>query len=56
MREGRLPDFMGDGPPLEHFGHLNYLWGNIPALDVLNVEGNEGGGYVEDIDLCFAGE
>ena len=39
-----------------HFGELNYLWGNIPAFDVLNVKKNEGEGYAEDIDLCFAGE
>lgn len=45
-----------DGPVLEVFGHLNYLWGNIPAIDVLNVERNEGLQYGEDINLCFAGK
>ena len=51
-----MPAFMGVGLPLTPFGHLNYLWGNIPAFDVLNIEKNEGCGYTKDIDMCFAGE
>ncbi|KAL8792020.1 MAG: hypothetical protein Q9195_005361 [Heterodermia aff. obscurata] len=51
---GRSAAFMGDGPPMATFGNLNYLWGNVPAFDVLNLEKNEGVGYAKDIDLCFA--
>ena len=51
-----MPAFMGDGLPMTPFGHLNYLWGNIPAFDVLHIEKNEGCGYTKDIDMCFAGK
>ncbi|KAG7002098.1 hypothetical protein G7Y79_00029g063940 [Physcia stellaris] len=55
IRENRTPAFFGDGgPPIQVFGHLNYLWGNIPAFDVLNIKCNEGQEYAKDLDLCFA--
>lgn len=38
------------------FGTHKYLWGNIPALDIMNIEQNEGTAYNKDIGLCFAGE
>ena len=41
---------------MTHFGDLNYVWGNMPGFDVLNIKKNEGWGYAEDIDMCFAGE
>ena len=41
---------------LQVFGHLNYLWGNMPAIDVLNLGKNEGLNYEKDINLCYAGE
>ena len=57
MREGRTPAYIGDdGPLLVSFGQFNYLWGNIPAIDVLNIGQNEGLDYGGDLDLCFAGE
>ena len=37
-------------------GGLNYLWGNIAAIDILNIARNEGSAYSKDIDLCFAGK
>ncbi|CZR50286.1 uncharacterized protein PAC_00158 [Phialocephala subalpina] len=36
------------------FGENKYLWGNTPALDVLNLEQNEGLGHQEDLSLLFA--
>lgn len=32
-----------------------YLWGNIPAIDVLNLEQNEGASYDKNMNLLFAG-
>ncbi len=31
------------------FGTHKYLWGNIPALDIMNIEQNEGTAYNNDI-------
>lgn len=33
-----------------------YLFGNVPALDVVSLERNEGIGYRGDLTLLFAGE
>ena len=54
-REGRKPSFMSD-IPFVTFGHLRYLWGNVPAFGVLNLPNNEGAGYGRDLNVCFAGE
>lgn len=44
------------GPPLASFGSLQYLWGNIPALDLLKVAENEGDEVIlqQDMSLLFA--
>ena len=47
---------MTDDFEYETFGHLRYLWGNIPAYDILNLQENEGAAYDRDLNLCFAGE
>ncbi|KIM26482.1 hypothetical protein M408DRAFT_25436 [Serendipita vermifera MAFF 305830] len=31
-----------------------HLWGNVPAIDVLNLQKNEGVDYQKDLSLCFA--
>jgi len=36
-------------------GHL-YLWGNVPAIDVLRLPENEGLDYNDRIELLFAGK
>ncbi|KAF2792338.1 hypothetical protein K505DRAFT_307801 [Melanomma pulvis-pyrius CBS 109.77] len=36
------------------FGGGKYLWGNVPAFDVLKLKENEGEGYAEDVALLFA--
>jgi len=51
----RKPTFIG-GPPFLPFGSKNkYLWGNMPAIDVLLLEANEGTQYERDLQLLFAG-
>lgn len=44
------------GPPLAQFGSPQYLWGNIPAIDLLNVTENEGIKVIlqQDVSLLFA--
>lgn len=37
------------------FGGKKYLWGNIPALDVLQLGLNEGFNYGRPLSLLFAG-
>lgn len=32
-----------------------YLWGNMPALDVLNLEQNEGSNFSGTLKVLFAG-
>ena len=52
---GRQPAFIGDGPPMVTFGEQKYLWGNMPALDILHLEENEGTADTDrDFTLLFA--
>lgn len=55
VTENRQPVFVGDGPPLKAFGGRKYLWGNVPAFDVLHLPENEGKEYDQDLKLLFAG-
>jgi hypothetical protein len=45
---------MGDELVVQ-FGGRKYLWGNIPALDILQLGLNEGDTYREPLRLLFAG-
>ena len=36
------------------FGGGKYLWGNTPAIDILQMRNNEGSSYEKDIALLFA--
>jgi hypothetical protein len=40
------------------YGHVKqkYLWGNMPAVDVLALDRNEGNSYDKDLSVLFAGE
>lgn len=38
------------------FGGNKYLWGNVPAIDVLQLAKNEGDSYDHDVHLLFAGK
>jgi hypothetical protein len=47
------------GPVLHPFGAAaakkKYLWGNVPAFEVLQLPSNEGADYNKDIHILFAG-
>ncbi|KAI1394162.1 uncharacterized protein F4822DRAFT_39208 [Hypoxylon trugodes] len=52
--EYREPAFMG-GPRLQVFNYqMKYLWGNMPAFDLLNIPSNEGVDYAKPLSLLFA--
>ncbi|KAF2016823.1 hypothetical protein BU24DRAFT_366243 [Aaosphaeria arxii CBS 175.79] len=53
--ENRVPAFVS-GPPLATFGSLQYLWGNVPAVDILKIKDNEGEEVImgRDVALLFA--
>ena len=53
--EDRRPSFVRGGIG-EHYGAKKYLWGNIPAFDVLRLESNEGKDYAGDLRILFAGK
>ncbi|TLD18871.1 extracellular exo-polygalacturonase [Venturia nashicola] len=52
--EKRTPTFIGNGPPVVSFGGAKYLWGNMPAIDVLALGQNEGPDHANDLNLLFA--
>ncbi|KAH0425491.1 hypothetical protein CcaCcLH18_10950 [Colletotrichum camelliae] len=52
--ENRAPAFVGDGPPQTAFGGRKYLWGNVPAFDVLQLGANKGVSYNKQLRLLFA--
>lgn len=41
-----------DGEP---FGGGRKLWGDVPAIDVLALDGNEGASWEEEVKVLFAG-
>lgn len=53
--ERRTPAFIRGGIG-QTFGARKYLWGNVPAIDVVNLASNEGREYDGEINLLFAGE
>lgn len=56
--EGRTPAFaLPEFAKNQHnpFGRGLHLWGNTPAIDILNLMQNEGDNYTEDIEILFAG-
>ncbi|OCL12153.1 hypothetical protein AOQ84DRAFT_420874 [Glonium stellatum] len=53
-REGRKPAFIGDDPSPNQYGGKQYMWGNMPAIDVLNLKRNEGSDKDRDYALLFA--
>lgn len=56
-REGRTPTFVGNNhPPFIPFGRAKFLLGNVPALDIINLEANEGKAYNKHMNLLFAGK
>ena len=56
--EGRPPHFIDDSNPVPiptWHGGTKYLWGNVPALDLLRLSDNEGENTTQDISLLLAG-
>lgn len=58
-REGHTPAFATPQQARNlhnPFGETKYLWGNVPAVDVINLEHNEGRGFTGNFSVLFAGE
>ena len=53
--EARQPTFIGLSVDMVAHGSKKYLWGNVPALDILNLQKNEGIDFAGDLRLLFAG-
>ncbi|KAL4749304.1 hypothetical protein BDW72DRAFT_214109 [Aspergillus terricola var. indicus] len=53
LLEHRTPAFLGDAQETS-FGPSKYLWGNVPALDVLRLDRNEGAEYDRALRVLFA--
>jgi hypothetical protein len=58
--EHRRPAFINEDSPsligYTTYGRQKYLWGNVPAIDVVNHLQNEGGNLAEHLNLLFAGK
>lgn len=56
--EERQPDFITNNGPFvvqTKHGQQKYLWGNVPAVDVVNHLQNEAQDIPEQLHLLFAG-
>jgi hypothetical protein len=53
--ENRKPAFVGSDSAVMDFGGKKFLWGNMPAIDVLQLASNESVNYREPLRLLFAG-
>lgn len=54
-QEDRTPKFVNDGQMVQ-YGGKKYIWGNVPAFDVVQLAKNEGEGFQGELKLLFAGE
>ena len=55
IQQDRLPSFVSDDDFTTPFGMNQYLWGNMPAVDMLKMEENEGANDIHrDMNLLFA--
>lgn len=55
VREGRIPRFISNYASIDSFGQTRFLWGNMPALDILKMKDNEGlKDLGRDMSLLFA--
>ncbi|KAI0379388.1 hypothetical protein F5Y04DRAFT_290284 [Hypomontagnella monticulosa] len=57
VSQGRMPSFVSDGikrPPMTIFGTHKYLWGNVPAIDVIQLRKNEGEKFSGPLHVLFA--
>ncbi|RGP78863.1 set and mynd domain-containing 3 [Fusarium longipes] len=51
--QNRTPAFIRGGIGVS-FGGKKFLWGNVPALDILRLDSNEGEQYQDQLSLLFA--
>lgn len=49
--QGRRPNLSDGG-----YKGKKYFYGNVPALDIIHLEGNEGKSYDQDMNVLFAGK
>jgi hypothetical protein len=55
VQQDRSPSWVSDSGLSSDFGRDQYLWGNMPAVDLLNMEENEGVHSIHrDMSLLFA--
>ncbi|OTB03265.1 hypothetical protein M426DRAFT_60852 [Hypoxylon sp. CI-4A] len=54
VTENRLPAYMSDVHGDASFGTRKYFWGDIPAIDVIQLGKNEGNGFKDPLDVLFA--
>lgn len=55
IKEDRLPSWVSDSEHSLAFGVNQYLWGNMPAVNILNMDESEGVCDIHrDMDLLFA--
>lgn len=58
-RQGRQPTFSFESAQHYHSipgkKDVRHLWGNTPAMDLLQLRKNEGLPYEQDLEICFAG-
>lgn len=55
IKQDRLPSWVSDSELPSQFGVNQYLWGNMPAVDMLNMEENEGAYDIHrDMNILFA--
>jgi len=56
IAQNRQPAFISDTEAQTKLGTLKYLWGNVPAVDVIQLAQNEGINFQKPLDLLFAGK
>lgn len=49
------PEFVKDPIDITHDPARKHLWGNMPAIDIVKLDTNEGFSFSDDINVLFAG-
>ncbi|KAI2768200.1 hypothetical protein F4815DRAFT_498186 [Daldinia loculata] len=53
VKERRVPAFIGNSSAQVSYGSNKYLWGNVPAIDVIQLQHNEGVNFKNPLNLLF---
>jgi len=57
VKENRSPAFIRpELTPMTPFGSKKFLWGNLPAIDILQLPANEGSNHQANLNVLFAGQ